>query len=108
MLLIALAFSVIAVLSGLVARTTDGASGLMFPLFVLPFFSSGFAPIESMTEGVRWFAEHQPMTPIIDTVRALMLGLPTADTAGVALAWLAGIIVLGGVASVFVYHRRVS
>jgi len=108
LILIMAAISLIAVLCGLLAKTSEGAGGLMFPLFILPFISSGFAPTETMSRSVRWFAEIQPMSPIIDALRALLMGLPLGNTLWVALAWCMGIIVVTFVIAAQVYARKVS
>jgi ABC-2 type transport system permease protein len=65
------------------------------PLVFLPFLSSGFVPTESMPAGLRWFAEHQPFTPIIETVRGLLVGTAIGSSAVEAVAWCAAI-ALGG------------
>jgi ABC-2 type transport system permease protein len=106
LILISIAMSLIAVLCGVVAKTVDGASGLMFPLFILPFLSSGFAPTDTMSKSIRWFAQSQPMTPIIDSLRALILNTSTGDTLWIALAWCAGIIVGAFVLAVWIYNRK--
>lgn len=83
-----------AVLSGIRAKTAEGATGLMFPLFILPFLSSGFAPTDTMHVALRWFAQYQPMTPVINAVRALMLGYNPGNDLWIALAWTGGITLL--------------
>jgi ABC-2 type transport system permease protein len=108
LMLIIIALSSIAVLCGLISKTVEGSSGLMFPLFILPFFSSGFAPTETMPRGLRWFAETQPMSPIINTIRALMLDMPTDNNLWIALAWCVGIIIVAFVASAQIYKRKLS
>ena len=108
LILIIIAMSLIAVLCGLISKTPEGASGLMFPLFILPFVSSGFAPTETMPGAIRWFAQIQPMTPIIDTIRALMLNMPTDSSLWIALAWCVGIIIFAFVAAAQVYKRKLS
>ena len=60
------------------------------PLMLLPFFGSGFVPVESMPAGLRWFAEHQPFTPIIETLRGLLTGTAIGSSGVVATAWCAG------------------
>ena len=62
---------------------------------VLPFLSSAFVPTSSMPAGVRWFAENQPFTPVIQTLRGLLLGTPIGNSAVLAVAWCAGIALLG-------------
>ena len=106
--LVNIAISLIAVLCGLISKTPEGSSGLMFPLFILPFISSGFAPTDTMSGGIRWFAEIQPMTPIIDSIRALTLGLPLGNSLWIALAWCIAIIIIAFTAAAQVYKRRLS
>lgn len=106
LLLVNLALSAISVLCGLISKTPEGSSGLMFPLFILPFISSGFAPIETMSGGIKWFAEIQPMTPMIDSIRALTMGLPLGNSLWIALAWCVGIILVAFVASTKVYKKK--
>ena len=62
-------------------------------LILLPFLSSGFVPTESMPAALRWFAEHQPFTPIIETVRGLLVGTPIGTSALLAVGWC---VVIGG------------
>ncbi|RZU53926.1 ABC-2 type transport system permease protein [Krasilnikovia cinnamomea] len=85
----------LAVALGQLSESVETASNLPMPLVLLPFLSSGFVPTESMPAGVRWFAEHQPFTPIIETLRGLLMGTPIGHTAWIALAWCA-VIALGG------------
>ena len=81
---------------GLVAKTVAGANGSTLPIqFLLPFLSSAFVPAALMPAGVRWFAEHQPFTPVVECLRALLTGAPVGNTAYLALAWSAAI-ALGG------------
>lgn len=108
LILVNIAISLLAVLCGLISKTAEGSSGLMFPLFILPFISSGFAPIDTISGGIRWFAEIQPMTPIIDSIRSLTLNLPLGNSLWIALAWCVGIIILAFTASVQVYKRKLS
>jgi ABC-2 type transport system permease protein len=77
---------------GLVTKSVAGANGSTLPFqFLLPFLSSTFVPAASMPGGVRWFAEHQPFTPVVDSLRALLTGAPVGNTPYVALAWCAAI-----------------
>ena len=98
----------ISVICGLVAKTPESAGTMMFPVFLLPFISSGFAPTETMSAGLRAFAQHQPMTPIIDTIRAIMMGMPAGNALPAALAWGAGITVAAFVISVQIYKRKLA
>ncbi|MCL2812653.1 MAG: ABC transporter permease [Clostridia bacterium] len=108
LLLSVTAITCFAVFCGLKAKTPESASGLMFPLFILPFVSSGFAPTETMHVAIRWFAEHQPMTPVINVVRSLMLGHPAGNDLWVALAWAVGISVLAFALAVRRYMRKMG
>jgi ABC-2 type transport system permease protein len=85
----------LAVAMGLATRTVEAASNLPTPLLLLPFFGSGFVPTDSLPGGLRFFAEHQPFTPIMETVRGLLLGTPIGGSAGIALGWCAVIAVVG-------------
>jgi ABC-2 type transport system permease protein len=70
-------------------------------LMLLLFFGSGFVPTQSMPDGLRWFAENQPFTPIIETLRGLLLGTAIGDRGVIAVAWCAAITLLG-----FLWARR--
>ena len=105
-LLIATAFTWLGILCGLVSKTPEAASGYMFPLFILPFVSSGFAPIETMPRWLGIFAQYQPMTPIIDSLRGLMLGLPMGNALPIAIAWCVGITAITFILSVRLYNRK--
>jgi ABC-2 type transport system permease protein len=89
------AFVWLSVALGQVSKSVETASNLPMPLVLLPFLSSGFVPTDSMPAGLRWFAEHQPFTPIIETLRGLLMGTPIGSEAWIALAWCA-VIALGG------------
>lgn len=108
LLLVNLVISILAVFCGLISKTPEASSGFMFPLFILPFISSGFAPTDSLSGVVRWFAQVQPMTSIIDSFRALTLNLPLGNSLWIALAWCAGIGVVCFLASMRVYNRKAS
>ena len=79
---------------GLLAKSVETASNLPMPLMLLPFLGSGFVPTDSMPTGLRWFAEYQPFTPFIETVRGLLVGTPIGNSALVAVAWCVGITVI--------------
>ena len=80
---------------GLFARSPETAGLASVPLVMLPFFSSAIVPAETMGPGLRQFAEYQPFTPIIETVRGLLAGTPDTATAVIAVAWCAGIALVG-------------
>lgn len=105
--LFTLALTWIAVIAGLSAKTVDGASAFSYPLIFLPFISSAFVPTGSMPGPVAWFAENQPVTSIVNTVRALLSGVPVGGEIVVALAWLAGILLVAYGFAVLLYRRRV-
>jgi ABC-2 type transport system permease protein len=92
-ILVATAFAItwLSVAFGLVSKTVEGASNLPMPLILLPFLGSGFVPAESMPTALQWFAEHQPFTPIMETVRGLLLGTAIGNNAWLAAAWCAAI-----------------
>lgn len=98
----------IAVIPGLTAKTVDGASAFSYPLIFLPFISSAFVPTATMPGPVRWFAEHQPVTSIVDSLRALMTGRGVGADLWVALAWLVGALLVAYVAAMLIYRRRLS
>ncbi|HWS32639.1 MAG TPA: ABC transporter permease [Actinoplanes sp.] len=89
------AFVWLCVALGLASKTVETASNAPMPLVLLPFLGSGFVPTDSMPAAIRWFAEYQPFTPIIETFRGLLLGAPLGTTPWIALAWCA-VIALGG------------
>ncbi|WP_375002302.1 ABC transporter permease [Gordonia sp. PS3] len=98
----------IAVVAGLAAKTVDGATGFSYPLIFLPFVSSAFVPTDTMPTPVRVFAEHQPVTSIVDTVSALLGEQPvaTADLVA-ALAWCIGIGAIAYAAAIRLYRRKI-
>jgi ABC-2 type transport system permease protein len=98
----------LAVALGLVARTVEEASNTPMPLILLPFLGSGFVPTDSMPAGLRQFADYQPFTPIIETLRALLTGAPVGNHAVVAVAWCAGIALIGYVWAKRLYNRERS
>jgi ABC-2 type transport system permease protein len=85
--LLAVALTWLAVAFGLVAKTVETASNMPMFLILLPFVGSGFVPVDSMSGGLRWFAAHQPFTPITDAVRRLLRDQPVGSAAPVAIAW---------------------
>lgn len=106
LVLVTLALTWLAVVAGLSARTVDGASAFSYPLILLPFVSSAFVPTESMPGPVRWFAEHQPVTSIVDALRALLAQQPVGAELWVALAWCLGILAVAATAAGLLLARR--
>ena len=107
LVMLSLALTWLSVIPGLVAKTTDGASFLAIPLVFLPMFSSAFAPTETMPGALRFFAENQPMTSIVESVRALLNSEPIGTDIWVALAWCVGIMVMAWFFAMKVYKRRI-
>jgi ABC-2 type transport system permease protein len=89
--MIATALTWLSVALGLVANSAETASNLPMPLTLLPFLGSGFVPTDSMPTAVRWFAEYQPFTPVMETLRGLLLGTGIGANAIVAAAWCVAI-----------------
>ncbi|HYY77864.1 MAG TPA: ABC transporter permease [Actinomycetes bacterium] len=103
--LITLALTWLSVALGLVTRSVETASNLPMPLVFLPFLGSGFVPTDSMPVGLRWFAEYQPFTPFVETVRGLLLGTPIGHDGAVAVAWCAGLTLVGYLWAKRLYNR---
>ena len=106
LVLFTMALTWIAVIAGLTAKSVEGASAFSYPLIFLPFVSSAFVPTETMPGPVRWFAEHQPVTSIVNTIRALFAQQPVGDEIWIALAWCGGILVIAVVVAAIVFKRR--
>ncbi|GLY37837.1 transport permease protein [Amycolatopsis sp. NBRC 101858] len=108
LVLFTLALTWIAVLAGLSAKTAEGGSAFSYPLIFLPFLSSAFVPTATMPGPVRAFAEHQPVTSIVDTIRDLFTGQPVGSDIWTALAWCAGILVVAYLFATAAYRRKIS
>jgi ABC-2 type transport system permease protein len=104
--LFTLALTWIAAIAGLSATSVDGAGAFAYPLIFLPFISSAFVPTESMPSVVRVFAEHQPVTSIVDAIRALLEGQPVGNDIWIALSWCVGIMIVAYVFAMRVYKKR--
>jgi ABC-2 type transport system permease protein len=108
MVLFTLALTWLAVIPGLTAKSVDGASAFAYPLIFLPFISSAFVPTSGMPGPVRWFAEHQPVTSIVDTLRNLFAMRPVGTDGWVALAWCAGLLLIAWALALRTYQRRLG
>ena len=106
LVLINITFTLIAVLCGTISKTVEGATGLLFPLLILPFMSSGFAPVDTLPSGIGWFAAIQPMTPMIDSLRALTLDLPLGNRLWLTLAWCIALGIVSFAVSMRTYNRK--
>lgn len=105
LLLWVLALSWVAVCFGLIARTVEGANGFTFLVLFLPYLSSAFVPVETMKAGLRAVAANQPVTPITETLRGLLLGTPIGSHGWQAVLWC-GALLIGAYAAASVLFRR--
>lgn len=103
--LLATALTWLTVAFGLFAETPAGANSLTLVVVFLPFVSSAYVPTASMPGGVRWFAEHQPFTPVIQTLRGLLAGTPSGRDAVLAVAWCVLVAVAGHLWARACYER---
>jgi ABC-2 type transport system permease protein len=108
LILFTLALTWAAVIPGLTAKSVDGASAFAYPLIFLPFVSSAFVPTGTMPGPVRAFAEHQPVTSIVNAVRDLFTRQPVGNGIWTALAWCVGILVVAYLFANISYRRRIS
>jgi ABC-2 type transport system permease protein len=105
LVLFILALTWLAVIPGLTAKSADGVSGFSYPLMFLPFVSSAFVPTAGMPGPVRWFAQHQPVTPIVNTIRDLFAAQPVGNDGWIAVAWCVGLLLATYSAAAGTYHR---
>jgi ABC-2 type transport system permease protein len=103
--LITIGITWLGVALGMVSKSVGTASNLPFPLLLLPFFGSGFVPTDSMPGPLRLFAENQPFTPMIETLRGLLLGTPIGNSGVIAVAWSIAISVVGYLWAMKLYNR---
>ena len=106
LVLFTLALTWLAVIAGLSAKSTDGASAFSYPLIFLPFISSAFVPTETMPGPVRAFAENQPVTSIVNAIRALLTQQPVGTDIWIALAWCVGVLVVAYALAMVTYRRK--
>jgi len=108
LMLFTLALTWLAVIPGLTAKSVDGVSGFSYPLIFLPFISSAFVPTNGMPGPVHWFAEHQPVTAIVNTIRNLYAEQPVGDDLLIALAWCLGLLALAYGVAILTYRRKIA
>jgi ABC-2 type transport system permease protein len=108
LLLFTLALTWLAVIPGLTAKSPDGASAFSYPLVFLPFISSAFVPTATMPGPVRAFADNQPVTSIVDTIRDLFTRQPVSSHIWIALAWCVGILVVACTLAAVTYRRKIA
>jgi ABC-2 type transport system permease protein len=106
--LFTLALTWIAVIPGLTAQSVDGAGAFSYPLIFLPFISSAFVPTQTMPGPLRAFADNQPVTSIVNTIRDLLAQQPTGTGIWIALAWCLGILVVAYALAMVTYHRKIA
>jgi ABC-2 type transport system permease protein len=105
LVMITFALTWLSVALGMVTKSVESASNLPMPLMLLPFLGSGFVPTDSLPTGSRWFAENQPFTPFIETLRGLLMGTPIGNSALLAVAWCAGITLVCYLWAMKLYNR---
>lgn len=108
MLLFVLAFSWLAATVGLLVKSPEAASGFGFFMMFLPYPSSAFVPISTMPSWIHGFAQYQPVTPVIESLRGFLLGAPMGNNLWLALAWCGGILVVSVAASALLFARRTA
>ena len=108
LVLFTLALTWIAVIPGLTAKSVDGASAFSYPLIFLPFISSAFVPTGSMPAPVRAFADNQPVTSIVNSIRDLFAQHPVSSDIWSALAWCAGTLVVAYALAMATYRRKIA
>lgn len=108
LLLFTLALTWLAVIAGLSATTPDGAGAFSYPLIFLPFISSAFVPTDSMPGPVRAFAEHQPVTYIVNAIRDLFAQQPVGTDLWIAIAWCVGILIVAYTFAMVTYRRTIA
>ena len=108
LILFTLALTWLAVIAGLSATTVDGASAFSYPLIFLPFISSAFVATATMPGPVRAFAENQPVTPIVNTIRDLYAQQPISTDIWIALAWCVGILIVAYALAMATYRRKIA
>jgi ABC-2 type transport system permease protein len=106
--LFTLALTWLAVIAGLCAKSTDGAGGFAYPLLLLPFLSSAFVPTDGMPGPVRAFAENQPVTSVVDTLRNLYAQQPLGNDGWLALGWCVSLLIVAYAFAMAVYRRRLA
>ena len=108
LVLFTLTLTWIAVIAGLSAKTVDGAAAFSYPIIFLPLISSAFVPTGTMPGPVRAFADNQPVTPIVNTIRDLLAQQPVSADIWIALAWCLGILIVAYTLAMVIYHRKIA
>ena len=108
LVLFTLALTWIAVIAGLSAKTVEGAGAFAYPIIFLPFISSAFVPTGTMPGPVRAFADNQPVTSIVNTIRDLLAQQPVSTDIWIALAWCLGILIVAYALAMATYHHKIA
>ncbi len=108
LVLFTLAVTWLAVIAGLSAKTVDGAGAFSYPIIFLPFISSAFVLTDTMPGPVRAFADNQPVTSIVNTIRDLFTQQPVSSDIWIALAWCVGILAVAYALAMATYHRKIA
>ena len=108
LMLFTLALTWVAVIAGLSASSTDGATAFSYPIVFLPFASSAFVPTDTMPGPVRAFAENQPVTSIVNTIRALLAQQPVGGGIWIALTWCVGVLIVAYAFAMVAYRRKIA
>jgi ABC-2 type transport system permease protein len=108
LILFTLTLTWLALIAGLTAKSTDGASAFSYPLIFLPLISSAFVPTATMPGPVRAFAENQPVTSIVNTIRDLLARQPAGNAIWIALAWCAGVLLIAYTFAMLAYRRKIA
>ena len=108
LLLFVVAISWLSAALGLLAGNPEAANGVTFAVMFLPYLSSAFVPIDTMPGVLQAISRHQPLTPVIETLRALLLGTPVGDNGWQAVLWLLAIGAGSAVLSGWLFRRRTA
>ncbi|MGI8678086.1 MAG: ABC transporter permease [Jatrophihabitans sp.] len=108
LLLFTVTLTWLAVIPGLTAKSVDGVSGFSYPLIFLPFISSAFVPTAGMPGPVRWFAQHQPVTSIVNTLRNLFAERAVGNDGWLALSWCVGLLFISYALAMRTYRRKIA
>jgi ABC-2 type transport system permease protein len=103
-----LSISWVFVVFGLLVKSVESANAMTFPMLFLPYLSSAFVPTETMPSWLHTFAENQPMTPLIETLRGLLLGTPIGHNHWLTIAWFGGLLIVSMITATFLFKRRKS
>ena len=108
LVLFMLSISWLAACLGLLVRSVDAAGGATFAITFLPYVSSAFVPVDTLPTWLRGVAEHQPITPIVETTRGLLMGTPIGSSWWIALIWFGGITLVAFAWAALLFRRRTA